>query len=329
MNSPFLSRPNTVQTVMLKVLAALLPGVALSVHFYGVAVLVQLALATAAALAGEAAMLRLRGVPLRPFLSDGSAVLTAWLLALALPPLAPWWLTVVAALFAIVVGKQLYGGLGNNPFNPAMLGFALAIVSFPAQMNAWPGPDAALPAAAQLSWIFTRTLPDGLALDALTSATPLDHLKTQLLLGQSAGAAAHASDAGLWLAMAFAAGGLWLWRQKLIPWQTPLAMLAGVCALALPLWWLDPGRYASPLFHLGSGATLMAAAFIVTDPVSCPTTPIGRLIFGFLVGVLVYVIRVFGGYPDAVAFAVLIMNIATPFIDQATQPRVFGRGGSR
>ncbi|KZE25928.1 RnfABCDGE type electron transport complex subunit D [Crenobacter luteus] len=329
-SSPFMARPTTVSVVMLKVLAALVPGIVLSVSFYGVGVLAQLALASATALVAEAAMLRARGQPVAVFLKDGSALVTAWLLALAMPPLGAWWLVVVATAFAIVVAKQLYGGLGNNPFNPAMVGFAAMIVAFPAQMAQWGSAVAPLSAPEQLAYIFGRTLPAGV--DAIVSATPLDHLKTQLSLGVPAATTLAESlhgSAGRWVAAGYLAGALWLWRQRLIPWQTPVAMLAGVTALALPLWLLDPTRYADPLFHLFAGATMLGAGFIVTDPVSGPTTPRGRLIFGFLVGVLVYVIRVFGGFPDSIAFAVLIMNIAVPFIDHTTRPPVFGakKGG--
>jgi len=332
MHSPHIAKPTTVSVIMLKVLAALLPGLIVYVHFYGIGVLVQLALATGTALLAEAAMLRLRGLPIGFYLRDGSAVVTAWLLALAMPPLGAWWLIVVATLFAIVIAKQLYGGLGNNPFNPAMVGFAVAIVAFPAQMAQWGSPSAPLDALEQLVYIFTRQLPAGAVLDAVASATPLDFLKTQLLLGGHSVPQLFANPlyghvagiGGEWIALGYLAGGLFLWQQRLIPWQTPLAMLAGVVALALPLWLHDPQHYANPLFHLAAGATMLAAFFIVTDPVSGPTTPRGRLIFGFLVGVLIYVIRVFGGFPDSVAFAVLIMNIAVPFIDHTTQPPVFG-----
>ncbi|WP_174875627.1 RnfABCDGE type electron transport complex subunit D [Vogesella oryzae] len=337
LHATHIAKPATVSAVMLKVLAAMLPGIALSVHFNGIGVLVQLLLASVTALLAEAAMLRLRGVPVTPFLKDLSAIVTAWLLALAMPPLGAWWLIVVATLFAIVVAKQLYGGLGNNPFNPAMVGFAVAIISFPAQMAAWGSPLAPLDAAAQLQWIFSHTLPAGSALDAVSSATPLDLLKTgllqggrdvsQLLAGDRFGQLGNAG--GEWIALGWLAGGLWLWQQKLIPWQTPLATLAGVVAMSGALWLAAPAHYASPLFHLFNGATLLAAMFIVTDPVSGSTTPRGRLIFGGLVGVLTVLIRVFGGFPDAVAFAVLIMNIAVPFIDQYTQPTVFGHKGGR
>ena len=169
---------------MLKVLLALLPGIAAYVYYFGPAILVSLTLATLTALAAEALMLKLRKIPVKPFLLDLSAVLTAWLLALSMPPLAPWWMIVVATAFAIVIAKQLYGGLGNNPFNPAMVGYAVMIISFPALMTQWPAPEvlaqAHLSFADQLHYIFDGgLLPQGITLDAISMATPLDALKTQ------------------------------------------------------------------------------------------------------------------------------------------------------
>lgn len=332
MSAPFYARPATVSTVMGKVLLALVPGIAVSTYYSGAAVIIQLALATVTALLAESAILRLRGLPVIPFLKDGSAILTAWLLALAMPPLGVWWLIVISTLFAIVIAKQLYGGLGNNPFNPAMVGFAVAIIAFPKELSAWGALHGPLSATEQLTYIFTHQLPSSLSLDAISSATPLDLLKTQLLLGQHNVSTimqmpqyGYAAGAGYeWIAVAFVFGGLWLWQQRIISWQTPLAFIIGICAISLPLWLINPSQYASPLFHLFAGASMLGAWFIVTDPVTSPTTARGQLIFGFSAGLLLYVIRVFGGFPDAVAFAVLIMNIAVPLIDQMTQPPVFG-----
>ncbi|WP_028456060.1 RnfABCDGE type electron transport complex subunit D [Chitinilyticum litopenaei] len=336
--SPFFVKPTPLQVVMLKVAAALLPAIAVYVHVFGVGILLQLLLATVTALATEAGCLKLRKYPLKPFLSDGSAIVTAWLLALSMPPLGGWWMVVLATFIAIAVGKHLYGGLGQNPFNPAMIGFAVMIVSFPAQMSRWAAPLALpgvdLDAAAQIAYIFTGSLPAGLSFDAIASATPLDMVKTALIqhghLGDVLSGALFATGGWLpsqmgWIALAYLVGGLYLLASRIIPWQTPLAFLAGLGVLAGAMHLYDPGHYTSPVFHLFGGAAMLAAFFIVTDPVSGPTTPRGRLIFGASIGVLTYCIRVFGGYPDGVAFAVIIMNIAAPFIDQYTQPKVFGR----
>jgi len=337
MNSPHVQNPGSgVSGIMLRVLAALLPALAAYVYFFGPAILVSLALASVTALAAEAAMLRLRGYPLRYFLLDGSALLTGWLLALSIPPLAPWWLIVVGTLFAIVIAKHLYGGLGNNLFNPAMVGFAVLMISFPAHMTHWltPLPLAhdGLSLVQQLSFIFGENLPIGVKLDAVTMATPLDVIKTQLSLGGTVGeirdhTPVFSTLSGLGtqtIAAFYLAGGLFLLHQRIITWHIPASFL-GVFVLTAALFQgIDANHYAPPLFHLFSGGALLGAFFIATDYVTAPTTPRGKLIFGGCIGLLVYLIRVFGGYPDGVAFAVLIMNAAVPLIDAYTQPKVFG-----
>jgi len=331
---PYLSQNVSVQRVMLQVLAALLPAIAVYVWLLGPAVLVQLIVASVTALLAEAAMLKLRDRPLALFLGDGSAIVTAWLIALAFPPLAPWWLIVVGVLFAIVIAKHLYGGLGQNPFNPAMIAFAVGIVSFPALMSQWPPVDTNAGFADQLALIF------GFAprLDAMSGATPLDALKTALKLGEGATSVAKivadsntygylAGHGWEWVAAAYLLGGLWLWQRKIISWHAPLAFIGGIALPASALWLWHPDQFANPLFHLFSGGSMLGAFFIVTDPVSGCTTPKGKLIFGFAAGVLAYLIRVFGGYPDGVAFAVLLLNIGVPLIDLYTQPPIFGMKG--
>ena len=312
--APFFLKPASVSRVMLTVGAALIPAVAAYVWFFGPGILRSLAVASIAALVFEAAMLKLRGKPVMLFLSDGSALLTAWLLALSLPPTAPLWLPVVGVFFAIVVAKHLYGGLGQNPFNPAMVGFAVCIISFPALMGQWP---------AQLG------------LDAVTAATPLDHLKTSLKLAEGSGDAAKimadpvvygmfAGRGWEWVAFGYLAGGLALVAMRIITWHIPVAFIASAATVGGTLWLINPSAFASPMFHLFAGGTMIGAFFIATDPVSGATTPRGKLIFGAGVGALEILIRVFGGYPDGLAFAVLLMNLCAPIIDMTTQPPVFG-----
>ena len=320
---------------MLKVLLALVPGIAAYVWIFGGGILVMLTLASVTALVSEAAMLKLRNRPIMPFLMDGSALVTAWLLALALPPLAPWWLIVVGTLFAIVIAKQLYGGLGYNPFNPAMVGYAALLISFPLIMTQWPAPlvlaHAQLGFTDQLHYIFNRSLPNGVLLDAISSATPLDYLKTQLKLQHTVQSIGQAPIFGLLggqgaelVAMAYLAGGLYLLQQRIISWHLPTAFLGALALMAGVFYLADPTHFASPAFHLFSGASMLCAFFIITDPVSGPTTPRGKLYFAASIAVLTYLIRVYGGYPDGVAFAVLLLNICVPLIDTYTQPRVFG-----
>lgn len=331
----YVAQPGSVSAIMGQVLLALGLGIAAYVAYFGPAILVSLMLASVTALAAEAFILRLRGYPVAPFLKDGSALVTAWLLALSMPPLAPWWLVVGGTLFAIVVAKHLYGGLGSNLFNPAMAGYALLLVSFPAQMTQWPAVEmlarAHLGLGDALHYALFGQLPPGVTLDALTMATPLDTLKTQLKLGHTVNEVLQmplyghvAGRGGEVVAAAYLAGGLFLLARRIITWHVPVALLSGLFAAALWFHVYDPDRYVAPWFHLLSGGAMLGAFFIATDPVTGPATPVGKLVFGAAIGVLVYLIRTFGGYPDGVAFAVLIMNMAVPLIDAYTQPRVVG-----
>ncbi|MDD2721381.1 MAG: electron transport complex subunit RsxD [Gallionella sp.] len=334
--SPFISKPEGVSLIMLKVLLALIPGIALYVWFFGPAILISLTLASITALATEAAMLKLRDRPVAPFLKDNSALLTAWLLALSIPPLAPWWLVVVGTAFAISISKHLYGGLGNNPFNPAMIGYAVLIISFPMHMTHWLSPhglnEVSLTLFEQLNYIFRGILPEGIKLDAVTMATPLDTLKTQLhmqgdihqildmpIYGRLAGQGSE------WVAVGFLLGGLYLIASRIISWHIPAAYLGTLFAVAGIFHLLDPAHYVTPLFHWFSGAAMIGAFFILTDPVTSPTTPRGKLIFAAGAGLITYLIRAFGGFPDGMAFATLLMNISVPLIDAYTQPSVFGK----
>ena len=329
--APFLLKDASVSQVMTQVCIALIPGIVAYVWLIGPAILVQLVIASLAALFAESLMLKVRGKPLAMFLSDGSAVVTAWLIALTFPPLAPWWLVALGTVFAIVVAKHLYGGLGQNPFNPAMVAFAVCIVAFPALMSQWPSVGLQMSLGEQMNIIL------GLAprVDALSGATPLDALKTALKLGEGSVDVAQllsnqdifgnfAGRGWEWVAGGYLLGGLWMWQRKLITWHVPAAFIAAMTVLSGALWLYNPAQFASPMFHLLSGGSMIGAFFIATDPVSGCTTPRGKLIFGAGAGLLAYIIRVFGGYPDGVAFAVLLMNLSAPLIDLLTQPPIFG-----
>ena len=332
--SPHVTGSNRAAKIMQLVLLATLPGVLVLTWLYGFGTLINILWASAVALGCEAAVLRLRRRPVGFFLRDCSALLTAVLLALALPPYSPWWLTLVATAFAIVFGKQLFGGLGQNPFNPAMLGYVVVLVSFPVEMTNWPAPrgfEAVTPTLGLVEGLqrilgFSAGLPD-----AWTQATALDVLKVNKSLTIAelwAGNPAFGSIGGYGseaVNLAFLAGGLFLLYKRVFTWHAPLGMLAALALMSL-LFWNGSGSDSngSPLFHLLSGATMLGAFFIVTDPVSGATSLRGRLIFGIGVGVLAYIIRAWGGYPDGVAFAVLLMNLAAPTIDYYTRPRTYG-----
>lgn len=308
---------NSTSQMMRQVIYALTLGVVAAYYFFGWGIIVQIILAISSAVATEALFLKIRKLPIAPAISDGSAVLTAILLAISIPSIAPWWIVVVGASFAIIFGKQLYGGLGHNPFNPAMLGYAFLLISYPLQMTTWAGGFIDISQA--LDVIFNLN-----TVDVLSGATRLDDVKTQLSLGKSIAELNLHSTAQAWISMGFLLGGMYLLIKKVIYWHIPTAFLAGII-VTTSLLSLGEGEYLPVQNHLILGGTILGAFFIATDPVSACTTPKGRLIYGFLIGVLIVIIRTFGGYPDGIAFAVLLMNIMVPLIDYYTQPKVFGK----
>ncbi|MFI8416404.1 electron transport complex subunit RsxD [Serratia sp. NPDC078593] len=342
-SSPFTHNQQNTRRIMLWVMLACIPGLAAQVVFFGYGSLVQIALAMATALLAESAILAIRKQPVRARLADNSALLTAILLGISLPPLAPWWMIVIGTAFAIVIAKQLYGGLGQNPFNPAMVGYVVLLISFPVQMTSWLPPDelraTALSIPDVMLTIFTGHTTQGtplhelqMGIDGISQATPLDSFKTGLRSGHPIDvvlqtpilSGALAGIGWQWVNLGFLAGGVFMLGRKLIHWQIPFSMLAAIACCSGLAYWLDPAQQASPLIHLFSGATMLGAFFIATDPVSASTTPRGRLLYGALIGLLVWLIRVYGGYPDGVAFAVLLANITVPLIDHYTQPRAYG-----
>jgi electron transport complex protein RnfD len=311
------------QQAMKLVLLALLPGLLAAFWLYGWGVLINLMLAAIATLSVEAAILRLRRRPLKPTLSDGSALVSATLLALALPPYCPWWLTLSAGAFAMVFGKHLYGGVGSNPFNPAMLGFAWVLLSFPQAMTHWPSVHG-MDLMAGLHQVFGF----GQAPDAWVQATALDTLRInqsltmdELFAGNPA--FGHFGGRGVeWLNLAFLAGGLFLLQRRVFSWHAPVGLLASLLIISLACWnGSGSDSHGSPLFHLLTGATMLGAFFIVTEPVSGARSPGARLLFGAGVGLLTYLIRTWGGYPEGIAFAVLLMNLCVPALERLAQSR--------
>jgi len=325
LSSPHVHGSASVTRIMFTVLLALVPVVAAYVWLWGVSVLSQLVWAAITALVAEAAVLAFRGLPVRVALLDGSALVTALLLALCLPPGAPPWVVVIGVLFAILVAKHLYGGLGYNLFNPAMAGYLVVLIAFPAQLTLWPAPDLHVNHDVQSAELTA-------AVDSTTMATPLDKLRTGRLQGKAAAEAMAVSPLfGVFsngvtaiLSLAWAAGGLLLLVTRTIHWRIPVALLVSLGLFAGVCGWLNPVVHAGLVFHLFSGGTMAAAFFIATDPVSAATTPRGQLIYAAGIGLLIYLIRGWGGYPDGVAFAVILMNIAAPLIDYFTIPRAYG-----
>ncbi|WP_448109182.1 RnfABCDGE type electron transport complex subunit D [Pseudomonas azerbaijanoccidentalis] len=320
---PLESVDERLQQAMKLVLLATLPGMLALFWFYGWGVLINLILAGIGALAAEAAVLRLRERALKPTLIDGSALVSATLLALALPPYCPWWLTVSAAASAMLFGKHLYGGVGSNPFNPAMLGFALVMVAFPQQMTHWPASH-----GMDLSGGIRQVFGFGENPDAWVRATALDSLRINKSLTMDELFAANPAFGRFgghgveWVNLAFLAGGAFLLQRRVFSCHAPVGMLASLFIVSL-LCWNGSGSdsHGSPLFHLLTGASMLGAFFIVTEPVSGAKTPGARLLFGIGVGLLTYLIRTWGGYPDGVAFAVLLMNLCVPALERFVAAR--------
>jgi len=293
-SSPHIRSEETVQRIMLDVIIALLPATAASVYFFGMRALAITLVSVAAAVAAEAAIQKIRNKPVT--INDGSAVITGLLLALTLSPAMPLWMVVVGAVVAIGIGKQVYGGLGSNPFNPALVGRAFLVVTFPVHMTTWIDP-----------------------IDGVTSATPLGLLKmegtatgyTELFIGNVGGSLGETS------ALLLILGGLYLLYRGIIDWRIPAFYLGTVAVMTAVL-----GQ--DPVFHLLAGGLLLGAFFMATDMVTTPVTRTGKIIFGIGAGILVVLIRLYGGYPEGVLFSILLMNTFTPIIDKYTRPKIYG-----
>ncbi|MBW8190700.1 electron transport complex subunit RsxD [Neiella marina] len=342
LSSPFTRQSLKTHELMRMVILCCIPGIAIQWYFFGWGNLIQIMLAVSACWVTEAVILIMRARPVFRITRDSSALLTGVLLGIALPPFLPWWMTVIAAVFAIGVVKHLYGGLGNNLFNPAMAGYVLLLISFPVAMTSWQ------PVVAQaqhqmglwdsLNLVFTGFSSDGysiqqarMTLDGITAATPLDTIKTDLRQGltldesqQNPVFGVFAGAGWEWVNLAFLLGGLYLIYRRVISWAIPGGMLLSLFVISGISFAFQPDGAASPMMHLFSGATMLGAFFIATDPVSACTTVKGRWIFGALIGAMVYAIRTWGGYPDAVAFSVLLANMSVMLIDYYCKPRTYG-----
>jgi electron transport complex protein RnfD len=335
--APYIAPQSTVASIMLQVLAALVPAAIAHLWYFGPGFFFNLLVATIFAVGAEVLMLKIRDRDFVAGLQDFSVLVTAALLAFALPSLTPWWVTATAAIFAVVVAKHLYGGLGFNIFNPAMAGYVVVLVAFPAHLNLWVAPSMgdldyqSLSIVETLKFTLTGSLPDAVTVDAISRATPLDVMKTGLnnmhttieihaipIMGDFGGRGWE------WIGNFLAMGGFWLLLKKVIRWHIPIGVAIGLLVPATVMYMIEPGSNANPGFHLFAGATIVCAFFIATDPVSAATSPRGRLVYGVGIGFLIFCIRKWGSYADGVAFAVLIMNMAVPAIDYLTRPHIVG-----
>ncbi|MBT8399634.1 MAG: RnfABCDGE type electron transport complex subunit D [Rhodothermia bacterium] len=324
--SPFLKQREDTAFLMWQVNYSLVPVLLVAVWFFGIAAL----LLTSACIAGAALPEWFLGRKSeRNTLRDGSGIITGALLALTLPPTTPLWMAFLGGVIAITLGKLIFGGIGSNIFNPALVGRAFLQAAFPAAMTTWmlPEPGASLPLHGRLLALpFLK--PD---VDVITTATPLASMKfdaastpvADLLLGSTAGSLGETSTIVILLC------GLYLAVRRVLNWRIPVSIFATVALLAAVMYAIDPSRFATPQFHLFSGGLMLGAVFMATDPVSSPITQRGCWIFGAGIGVLVIVIRVFGGLPEGVMYAILLMNAATPLINRTTQARIYGENRRR
>ncbi|MES9852824.1 MAG: RnfABCDGE type electron transport complex subunit D [Candidatus Thiodiazotropha sp. L084R] len=336
---PYAHAKNSIGRTMGLVMISLLPATLFGLYQFGWPAIFLFAITLAGCLLAEAITLRIAGKPIKIFLMDGSALLTGWLLAMTLPPWAPWWIGLVGALLAIIVAKQVFGGIGQNLFNPAMVARVALLISFPLEMTLFnqPAPLFSSQAPGFLDSL-AITFGSSDAIDAVSSATTLGHLKTeigrgiafqdaaadgstlwQLFWGDAAGSMGETS------ALLLLLGGLFLIYKKVITWHIPLSMLGTLALLSTLFHLLDPESYVGPLTHLFSGAAILCAFFIATDLVTSPVSIRGQILFGVGCGLLVYAIRTWAGYPEGVAFAVMLMNACTPLIDHYIKPRIYGR----
>lgn len=316
--APYLHTPDSTEKIMWTVVATLAPIVLAGTWFFGISALLVVAAAVAGALVTE----RLTGP--RNSLRDGSAVITGLLLGLILPPGFPMWMAFLGGVVAIGFGKVVFGGLGQNVFNPALVGRAFLQAAFPVAITTWPAGGGGLLALRGDTFALPLLSPN--TVDTVTGATPLGLMKFErvstdlwpLLVGNTGGSIGETSALLLLLCGAYLA-----WKRYL-EWRIPVSILVTVTALSALLWAINPERYADPLFMLFSGGLMFGAVYMATDMVTSPVTKLGAWIFGAGIGALVVLIRTWGGLPEGVMYAILLMNAMVPFINRATRPRVFG-----
>lgn len=307
-SSPHEYTTDSVPRIMWSVVGALMPATIMAVYFFRFAAVAMILACTIAAVATEAIINRARGGDLT--VKDGSAAITGLLLALTLPPSFPISGGIIGSVFAIALGKQIFGGIGFNVFNPALLGRAFLQASFPVAITTWSFPETAKFAG----------------MDAVSAATPLGQFKFEhvltnygdLLFGNIGGSLGETS------AIAILIGGIYLLVKKYADWRIPVSYLGSVFIIGGLFWLISPDKYPDPIFQLLSGGLMLGAFFMATDMVTSPITPKGAWIFGAGAGVLLIIIRLFGGLPEGVMYSILLMNAVTPLINRYTRPKYFG-----
>ncbi len=319
--SPHTSTDQSVRKLMFGVVLSLAPAFLVSLYLFGMGAILITTISIATCVVCEMAIQKLI-LKTEIQISDGSAIVTGLLLAFNLPSNLPWWMTVLGAVFAIGVGKMTYGGLGNNPFNPALVGRVFLLISFPVQMTSWPLPETN---RFQYADAVTGATPLGFLKEAVRSGETVpevmkqlpDHM--QLFLGQMGGSLGEIS------AFALILGFLWLLYKRIITWHIPISMVATIFVLTGILWMIDPSKNASPIFHILTGGIMLGAIYMATDLVTSPMTRAGMILYAAGIGIITVVIRVYGSYPEGVSFAILIMNAFVPLINKYIKPSRFGK----
>ncbi|SHF31745.1 electron transport complex protein RnfD [Mariniphaga anaerophila] len=315
--SPHVHTDDSTRKIMYRVVYAMIPALIWSVFVFGLDALRVTLIAVAACLAFEY-LIQKYLMKVTPSVSDGSALITGILLAFNVPSGIPWWIIVIGSLAAMGIGKLSFGGLGNNIFNPALVGRVFMLISFPAQMTSWPSIRSAgvdsLTSATPLG-VIKEGLSNGLSVSEISKSLPS---QVDMMLGSMGGSLGEVS------ALLLIIGGLYMLYKKVITWHIPVAVLASVGIIATAFWLVDPQSYVSPGYHLFSGGLMLGAIFMATDMVTSPMNPKGQIIYGVGIGVITISIRMFGSYPEGISFAILIMNAFTPLINTYVKPKRFG-----
>jgi len=318
--SPHVKSDESTKKIMYGVVFAMIPAMLVSIYFFGFQAIRVLVLASIACIFFEWIIQKylIKGPST---INDGSALVTGILLAFNVPSNLPSWMIIVGALVAIGMAKMSFGGLGRNIFNPALVARVFLLISFPVQMTSWPKPTGF---SKGLTDVITGPTPLGIVKEGLGAGKTMSELRTetpsyvQYLVGQTGGSIGEVS------AIALLLGGFYMLWKKIITWHIPVSMLGTVIIFTAILWGANPEHYADPAFHLLTGGMLLGAIFMATDMVSSPMTHGGQLVYGFGIGVLTILIRVWGAYPEGVSFAILIMNAVVPLINQGFKPKRFG-----
>jgi Na+-translocating ferredoxin:NAD+ oxidoreductase subunit D len=320
---------NMTPQIMRAVIYAMSPGIIVMIYFLGIGVLTNIILALLFAFIWETIILKIRKKRILPVIKDSSTAVTAIIFALTIPPLTPYWMILLAMFFAVILTKHIFGGLGYNIFNPAMVGFVVLLIAYPAHMT---------------NWISMHNQPDlldsikivlginqSIQWDAISSATVLSHIKTSLSMGQDMNIITSSPIFGKiagygweFIAATFAIGGLWLAYKKIINLFIPISLLGAFLTTNFIFYLIDSNIYTNPIINILSGSVIIAAFYIATDPVAQPISLRGKILYGAMIGFLIFIIRTFGAYPDGVAFSVLLMNMTTPAIDYYFKHLSFG-----